>query len=66
MGFEKKVAFEECMTGREFCELIEVDYDSIVRRRAEDQPANFEFLLTAMLKIGPVHEFLSGRISRDS
>ena len=53
------------MTGREFCELIEIDYDSILRQRAEEQPANFEFLLTAMLKIGPLQEFLSSRISRD-
>lgn len=45
-GFKRKISIEECMTGREFCEeLLEIDYDAIVRRRKRDASANFRYCL---------------------
>lgn len=29
-GFKKRIALSEAMTGREFCELLEIDYDAII------------------------------------
>lgn len=32
-GFKNKIAAEEAMTGKEFCELLELDYHEIVKER---------------------------------
>ncbi len=53
-GFKKRIALEEVMTGREFCELLEIDYDSIVRARQADGSDNVEFLLSELVKIEPI------------
>ncbi|WP_419739939.1 hypothetical protein [Ruegeria sp.] len=48
------ISIDEAMTGREFCDLLEIDYDSIVRARQADGPDNVEFLLTELAKIEPI------------
>ncbi|MCY4589778.1 MAG: hypothetical protein OXE86_04255 [Alphaproteobacteria bacterium] len=50
-GFKRRIALDEAMTGREFCDLLEIDYDSIVEARRADGPDNVEFLLSEMLNI---------------
>lgn len=61
-GFKRKVPLSECMTGREFCELLEIDYDAIVNERRQDAEANFDYLLSEMLKIGKVEKYLRERL----
>jgi hypothetical protein len=34
-GFKRKITLQEAMTGREFCNLVNVDYDEIVNLRQE-------------------------------
>jgi len=53
-GFKRRIALEEAMTGREFCDLLEIDYDVIVAARRADGPDNVEFLLSELLKIAPI------------
>ena len=50
-GFKKRIAREEAMTGREFCELLETDYDAIVEVRKMHGPDNVEFFLSELVKI---------------
>ena len=57
-GFKQKIAFDEAMTGREFCELLEIDYDAIVEARQADGPDNVEFFLTELVKIEPIRNRL--------
>ena len=57
-GFKKRIAPEEAMTGREFCELLEINYDEIVDGRRADGPDNIEFLLAEMIKIEPIRQRL--------
>jgi len=54
-GFKRRIALEEAMTGREFCDLLEIDYDAIVAARRADGPDNVEFLLSELLKIPTIH-----------
>ena len=53
-GFKRRIAFEEAMTGREFCELLEISYDDIVRRRQEDCYDNCEYFVEEILKVDSV------------
>lgn len=57
-GFKKKIAVEEAMTGREFCELLEIDYDDIVAQRMAHAPDNVEYLLTELVGIEGVRQRL--------
>lgn len=43
-GFKSKIGLAEALTGRELCELLEMDYDRIVEVRKKDQEANLAFL----------------------
>lgn len=50
-GFKRRVAFEEVMTGREFCDLVEINYDDIVKQRRMDGADNVEFFIEELLRI---------------
>ena len=61
-GFKKKISIDEAMTGREFCELLEIDYDEIVNARKAEAPKNFAYFLTELLKIQSARDFLKNRL----
>ena len=46
------------MTGREFCELLEIDYAHIVAQRMAHAPDNVEYLLTELVGIEGVRQRL--------
>ncbi len=47
------------MTGREFCKLLEIDYDDIVaNRKKEDASKNFLYFIQELLKIDEVREVM--------
>ena len=50
-GFKRKITLSEAMTGREFCELLEIDYDKIIAERRKDGPDNIEFFLSELVRI---------------
>ena len=57
-GFKREITLEEAMTGREFCDLLELDYDEINDARKGDEPDNVEYFLNELVKIAPVREML--------
>lgn len=57
-GFKRKISLQECMTGREFCELLEIDYDAIVEQRQRDTQENFEYFVAELLKIDAVRNYI--------
>ena len=48
-GFKNKIKVRDAMTGQEFCNLLEIDYDEIVRTRKKDQKDNLEFFLLEII-----------------
>lgn len=64
-GFKKKVPLDKCLTGREFCELLEIDYDQIVAERGKDAQQNFQDFLTALLEIEEVRDFIHQQLNED-
>jgi len=57
-GLKKVISLEEAITGRKFCDLLEIDYDEIVDIRKNDQPQNFMFFLSELVNIKEVKETL--------
>ena len=57
-GFKKKIPLEKCMTGREFCKLLEIDYDDIVASRKKDASKNFPYFIQELLRIDEVREVM--------
>ena len=57
-GFKRKITEKEAMTGPEFCDLLEIDYEEIVRDRSSDQEANVEYFLLQLLSIKKVRKRL--------
>ena len=55
-GLQKRITLAEAMTGREFCELVEIDYDTIVETRRADGYDNREYFVEELLRIKPVLE----------
>ena len=51
-GFKNKIKPAEAFTGQEFCELIGIDYQAIIKeRKAQDQKDNIQFFCEELLKI---------------
>ena len=55
-GFKRAVPLDQCMTGRELCELLEIDYDEILSARKADQPANLDYFVKALLNIPAIRQ----------
>ncbi len=58
-GFKNKISIDEAMTGKEFCDLVEIDYTKIIEDRKSDQKENFEYFINEFLGIPEVQSFLS-------
>jgi len=56
-GFKHKITIDECLTGREFCDLLEIDYEGIIASRKKDQKDNLTYFLLELLKIREIKEF---------
>lgn len=53
-GFKRKIAREEAMTGREFCDLLEIDYEEIARVFDEDAGNNLRYVLQQFVDHAPI------------
>ncbi len=62
IGFKRKISVEEAMTGREFCDLVGIDYDQILALRAADREANYDEFLEELLQIPSVRSDLLRRL----
>ena len=51
-GFKRKITLQEAMTGREFCNLINIDYDDVLSFRQENQSVNFRDFIGFLLLSG--------------
>ena len=53
-GFKRKIAIAEVMTGRQFCDLLEIDYEEIVRVFDEDAGNNLRYVLQQFVDHAPI------------
>lgn len=50
-GFKNRFSLDQVMTGKEFCTLLGIDYDSIVNERERDALDNFNYIIEEMSKL---------------
>ncbi len=62
-GFKKKIPIGEILTGRQFCELLEIDYDEIIYLRKQDGQKNILFFIKELLKISEIKDKIKGFIN---
>ena len=53
-GFKHKIAREEAMTGRAFCDLLDIDYEEIARVFDEDAGNNLRYVLQQFVDHAPI------------
>ena len=56
LGFKSVFRKDEVMTGKEFCEILRVNYDEIVNLRKEDTIDNFNFVVEKLYEIEAVRK----------
>ena len=61
-GFKNKISLDEAMTGREFCSLLQIDYEAVRDLRAADRRANFAQFLDDLIDIEPVRRHIAERL----
>ena len=52
-GFKRKIAITEVMTGRQFCDLLEIDYGEIVGVFNEDAADNLQYVMQQFVAHAP-------------
>lgn len=50
-GFKGVFDIEHILTGKELCDILNIDYEKIVKQRAEDGKYNFDYFIDEVLKI---------------
>ena len=50
-GFKNVFSEDEVMTGKEFCTILGIDYDALVKLRNKDTKDNFEYVVEKMSEI---------------
>ena len=61
-GLKGRFRLDQVMTGRDFCGLVDVDYDDVVKEWRRHQKENLEYLVETLLSIGPVKDELRKRM----
>lgn len=64
-GFKNEISLAEALTGKEFCQLLEIDYAEIVEKRKKDQPGNMEYFLKELVRIEPIKKTLKNLLAAE-
>ena len=65
-GFKQRIDIKEAMTGREFCDLLEINYDEIVEIRKQDAEDNIRYFLEELLCISETKSIIEDILSSES
>jgi len=56
--FKQRIDIEEAMTGREFCNLLGIDYDGLVEIRAQATEDNTRYFIQELLLIPKIKQII--------
>ena len=65
-GFKQRIDIKEAMTGREFCDLLEIDYDEIIEIRKQDAEDNIRYFLEELLRIPETKSLIEDILASES
>jgi hypothetical protein len=54
IGLKNKFTLDEIMTGKEFCELLKIDYNAILTQRGKDAKENFAYFVNEVKFIAKI------------
>ncbi len=55
-GMKGTFSIDEIMTGKEFCDLLFIDYSEIIEKRRQDAKDNYNYFLEQLIKIDNVRK----------
>lgn len=62
IGFKKKFSINHIMTGKELCDLLDIDYDSIINARKSDAKDNVEYFIDELLAIPLLRKIIQEKL----
>ena len=62
LGMKGVFKLENILTGRELCEILNIDFDDIVNTRTRDAIENFDYFINKLLEIPEVKEVIKAKI----
>ena len=62
-GIKNKINLRQAMTGKEFCDLLEIDYETILAIRARDREDEFNGLVREMAEIPEARKAFKAELS---
>lgn len=62
-GLKNEFDKTHILTGREFCEILNIDYDSIIEQRKNDGIENLHYFISEMLSIENVADIIKKRLA---
>lgn len=63
-GFKNKFELENILTGRELCEILQIDYDAIISQRKIDMADNLNYFIDETLKIEDIRKMILEKLSQ--
>lgn len=63
-GLKGKFSEDEVMTGKELCDILDIDYDDIINKRKADTKDNFEFFVNEICSLIEVKNNILQRIRK--
>lgn len=61
-GFKNTFDVEHIMTGKELCDILNIDYDEIVINRKKDMEDNLNYFIDQLLSINDVREIIQTKL----
>lgn len=62
IGFKNVFDYENILTGRELCEILNLDYDKIINSRKQDAKENLDYFIDEILLIPEIKEIIKSKI----
>lgn len=62
IGFKNVFDEENIITGRELCEILNIDYDNIIEVRKQDAEENLNYFIDQLLTIPEIKEMIKNKI----
>ena len=61
-GSKNRFEIDEIMTGKEFCDLLNIDYNKIIKMRKQDAKSNIEYFVEELLKITEIRKLIVAKL----
>lgn len=63
-GLKNYFKEDEILTGRDFCKILNINYDEIIRLRMKDADDNLNYFIDELLKIKKVRSLLEKKLKK--